>query len=95
MRPLVLTPTDCNCPAGKPSCWIWLTCTLPLASANCVTPPLPNTTTGLPIDSPLTVALASVMEAIAGVIWPLAENVKLVPMLCHATWVPIALGLTW
>ena len=57
-------------------------------------PPLPNTTTGLPIDRPLTVALVSVTEAIAGVIWPLGENVKLVPTFCQATLTPVALGLT-
>ena len=95
MRPLVLTPTDCNWPAGKPSCWIWLTWTLPLASANWVTPPVPKLTTGLPIETPLTTQLVSVMEAIAGDIWPLAAKVKLVLTFCQATCVPEALGLTW
>ena len=69
-------PTDCSLPAGNPSCWIWLTWTLPLASANCVTPPVPKLITGLPSDTPLTTQLVSVTEGIAGDIWPEAEKVK-------------------
>jgi hypothetical protein len=66
-----------------------------LASANWVTPPVPKLITGLPSDTPLTTALVSVTEATAGDIWPEAEKVKFWLTFCHATCVPVALGLTW
>ena len=86
--------TDCRLPAGKPSCWIWLTCTLPLASAYCVRPPEEKFTTGLPSETPLMVAPVNVTDATGGLGWPLAPKVKLVPTFRHATAAPVALGST-
>ena len=66
---------------------------VPLESANCVSALLPKFICTSPTVSPPTVRLLNVTLLTGGVRTPLPLNVKEVPVFCHATCVPVALGL--
>src|ERR1700740_2021341 len=89
--PLLLMATDCNWPAAKPFCWIWLTVAVPLVLAYWVSAPDEILRVRFPSDRLSTLTLGMVIaDPVGEDSAPFEAKVKFVPALTHSVWPPVA-----